>query len=370
MNLIFLLGDCTAKGGIEKVTISLAEALSTYFNSSITSLYQSNPKVSFKLNSIPVDYLNNRHEKSMYNRKYKSLVAGILFDFCYIFFKLPALRRSLKNRSADFLVSCDIKMTVLAIFATMFTRCKVIVIEHFEYDVPNTILKKIRKLIYRYVSSVVILTDEDKPKYDWLEKSKIHIIPNIVSINFDGYQVKKKIIIAVGRMCYQKGFDLLIEAWSHIATEQHDWTLQIYGEGEDKVMLENLIDAYQLNNVELHPFTSNIDEVYQKASAFVLSSRFEGLGMVLIEALAHQLPCVSFDCPAGPKTIIKHGVNGSLVTTGNVVELSEAISVLLNNKELRNRYSSNSVASISNFSQDVVVGKWINLVRGIANEKC
>ncbi|MGI9887683.1 glycosyltransferase family 4 protein [Vibrio chagasii] len=361
MNLAFLLGDCTAKGGIEKVTMTLASALCKDTPTSIISLYKSNSESSFDANEVPITYLNPRNEKSMYNRTGKF---GVFFDLIYVLIKAIPLRKALKEHDSDVVISCDIKMTVIALLATMLTSRKVVVIEHFEYDVPNSILKKIRKLIYRWVSGVVILTDEDRNKYSWIGDNKIHTIPNIVSVKHSLKLVSKKnTVIAVGRMCHQKGFDLLISAWNKV--NNSSWNLHIYGEGEDRELLHDMIEKYSLNNVELFPFTQDIDGKYQSSSVFVLSSRFEGLGMVLIEALAHELPCISFDCPAGPRTIIKHGVNGTLVPTGDIEKLADAISELIGSEELRDEYSRNSIDSIKEFSEVSVVSKWNVMLEGL-----
>ncbi|MEZ8024947.1 MULTISPECIES: glycosyltransferase family 4 protein [unclassified Vibrio] len=364
MNLAFLLGDCTAKGGIEKVTMTLASALCKHTPTSIISLYKSNSESSFEANEVPITYLKPRNEKSMYNRTGKF---GVFFDLIYVLLKASPLRKALRKNSSDVVISCDIKMTVIALLATMFTPRKVVVIEHFEYDVPSYLLKKIRKFIYRWVSGVVILTDEDRNKYSWFGNNKIHTIPNIVSVKHSLKSVNKdKTVIAVGRLCHQKGFDLLISAWKKV--DNRSWNLHIYGEGEDEELLSNMIEEYYLNNVKLFPFTPNIDEKYQSSSIFVLSSRFEGLGMVLIEALAHKLPCISFDCPAGPKTIIKHGINGTLVPTGDIEKLANAISELMESEELRNEFSRNSIDSIKEFSEVSVVNKWNVMLGGIYGE--
>lgn len=368
MNVVFLLGDSTSKGGIEKVIMTLASALSKHYNSSILSLYRTNDKVCFSHENVTIDYVNNGFETSMYNRPYNAFL-GILFDMLYILLKALPLRGALKKHKAHVIITCDIKMTMLAYLSSIFTGCKVIAVEHFEYDVPNVFLKKIRKILYRLTDAVVILTDEDFSKYSWLDNSKLHIIPNIVSVKkLEGIVKKQNQIIGVGRLCYQKGFDLLIRAWSKIEHQYPNWCLKIYGEGEEEDALNMLIKKMNLTNVELHPFTKDIDIVYQQSKIFVLSSRFEGLGMVLLEALSHELPCISYNCPAGPKTIIKNNYNGLLISTGDIDELSQALSSLVSNESLRNKYSRNALPSIEQYSVSSVATKWTKLINGITYE--
>lgn len=367
MNIIFLLGDASAKGGIEKVTITLASAMAKTIDCKIISLYKNNKNEVFNTGNVDIEYLKNKHEVSMYNRQYPFLI-GYFFDFFYIIYKSYFLRKKL-NKSGSVIVTCDIKMTLLALISNLFNRNKIVTIEHFEYDVPHGLLKYIRKKIYRYLDSIVILTNEDKDKYYWYPKKKLYVIPNIVSVVKSKTEItRNNSVLAVGRYTHQKGFDLLIEAWSFIESKYPDWNLKIYGEGEEKNKLNKLIFDYSLKNVELVQFEDNIDLIYERSKVFVLSSRFEGLGMVLIEALAHKLTCVSFDCPAGPKTIIKDDYNGLLVPTGNVIKLAEAIELVLSNKILRDKYSNNALSSISIFSEDIVLDQWNTVFERLNNE--
>ncbi|MGK0254833.1 MAG: glycosyltransferase involved in cell wall biosynthesis [Mariniflexile sp.] len=368
MNISFLLGDATAKGGIEKVTFTLASALNEYYKAKLISLYKTDLDSVFDKESIDVKYLSNHIEVSMYNRPYKGFLS-YLFDLFYIIKKSYSLSTVLKKTHSQVIVTCDIKMTLLAWLSGFFSHRKVIAIEHFEYDVAHPILKKIRKVLYKKIAGVVTLTSEDYDKYYWLPKHKLHVIPNIVQIKLPTAKIKKKNdIIAVGRLTDQKGFDLLIKAWNIVGKQHTDWTLKIYGDGEDKLKLEKMIEEYEIKNISLQPFTKDIDQVYQQAKLFVLSSRYEGLGMVLIEALAHQLPCISFDCPAGPKTIIQHDYNGLLVPTGDITKLAAAMDQLLSSQYLRDKYSGNALNSIHDFSEESVLKRWNILLEGLANE--
>lgn len=369
MKIYFLLGDATAKGGIEKVTFTLASALNKYYDVKLVSLYKSGSESVFDSGDVSIKYLSNHDEISMYNRPYKG-VLGYLYDFYYIIKSSYSLSSFLRKSQPQIIVTCDIKMTLLAWLSSFFTNNKIIAIEHFEYDVAHPILKKVRQALYKKISAVVTLTGEDSDKYYWLSKYRLHVIPNIVQIKLPASKVEKRNdIVAIGRLNEQKGFDLLIAAWSLVNVKHSDWTLKVYGDGEDKLKLEELIEKNEIENIELIPFTKDIDIVYQQAKAFVLSSRFEGLGMVLIEALAHRLPCVSFDCPAGPKTIIESEYNGLLVPTGDISKLAEALDRVLSSQALRNKFSANALNSIQNFSESNVLKQWEVLLKGIINER-
>lgn len=368
LNISFLLGDVTAKGGIEKVTLTLSVALNNNQNVNIISLYKTHSESVFDHKGVPVNFLKGHFETSMYNRPYKSIL-GYFFDLVYILKKNFSLNKALTKSKAEIVVTCDIKMTILAWCSSLFTKRKIIAIEHFEYEVAHPILRKVRKILYRKIAALVTLTAEDYEKYHWMEKHKLHTIPNIVKVKpSTSSQNKKKDVIAVGRMTNQKGFDLLIKAWSKIYKTHSDWTLKIFGDGEDREKLQAQIDTYSIKNIKLEYFVNDIDSVYQQSEVFVLSSRYEGLGMVLIEALAHQLACISFDCPAGPKTIIQNDKNGLLVPTGDVDRLAEAMDNLLGSKTLRDKYSQNALSSIEVYSEKSVINKWNKLLAELDDE--
>lgn len=166
-------------------------------------------------------------------------------------------------------------------------------------------------------------------------------------------------MLAIGRFVEQKGFDLLLSAWSKISTE--GWSLIIVGDGPDKPLLEKFINDNKLSNVVLAPFTDNIGKHYEQAKVFVLSSRYEGLGMVLIEALSYGLPCISFNCPAGPKSILSKD-NGILVKAESSEELSIAIKKLMDDESLRELYSAKAVPSIKEYTKEQVLKLWVEII--------
>ncbi|MDK1336378.1 glycosyltransferase family 4 protein [Cronobacter turicensis] len=365
MKLYIFLGDLSAKGGIERVSVALANGLAKYYDVTIISLYRSSKNLTFiPAEEINVIYLYDDFETSMYNRNLKG-ISGLKFDFIYIMRKLKQLKNINFNPSKnDVLLSCDIKMSFL--LALLAKKSKIIAIEHFEHDVGNAVLRKIREKLYPRFSAVVSQTPEDQHKYlKWLPRKKHKIIPNIVSFKeFDTSQneIKQKIVLAVGRLTKQKGFDLLLQAWAEADT--HDWRLKIVGDGEEHDNLTALITKLKIANAKIIPFQTDIQQLYYSSEIFVLSSRFEGLGMVLIEALSCGLACISFDCPAGPKTIIT-GDNGVLVPTGDIKKLSQSISFLINNEDERKMLQKKSAASVDKFKESNVIAKWRELLNEI-----
>lgn len=361
MKICFGLGDYSSNGGIEKVTIQLANSLRKKMKYQVYLLsLEKKGEVVFKLrDDIKVNNLNNKI--SLHNRK-KNIFSGIN-DFIFIILNILKIRKYLKKEKIDYIVGSDIKLTLLFYLASLKIKTKVIGMEHFEYDVPSKILQKIRKLYYKNLYKVVTLTKEDFYKYEEIGlKEKIEVIPNIVFYNKEiNHDINSKRIISVGRLTYQKGYDLLIEVWNRIEKQFPDWKLDIFGEGEDKIVLLNKIKELELKNIKINNFTKNIDAEYQKSSFYVMSSRFEGLPTVLIEALSFGLPIISFECPAGPKTIVLQDINGELVKNYDIEEFQEKMKKLMNSFDLRKKYTNNARIDLYRYSEDDVLKKWEKL---------
>ncbi|MDU4940936.1 MAG: glycosyltransferase family 4 protein [Mixta calida] len=361
-NVHVLLGDITSRGGIERVSITLANTLSALYHVRLVSLYVSQHDISFKpADNVAVTVLHNEYEESMYNRA-KSLLAGMLFDITYLLKKRKSLKKVALADENAVAICCDVKMTLLA---KMAGYRNIIAIEHFEYDVINPILKKIRKLLYKKIDAVVTLTPEDKAKYSWMPGARHFIIPNIVEIpnHVVPFKQRANCVLGVGRLTHQKGFDLLLQAWSRIVTE--GWMLRIVGDGPDLEALQGYIDANRLDNVEILPFKKNIADEYNQAKIFVLSSRYEGWGMVLVEALAFGMACISFDCPAGPKTILQ-SKNGILVKAEDVDGLAKEIKRLLENETMQEQLSQKAPESIAEYGEKEILLKWQEVIEQVS----
>ena len=216
-----------------------------------------------------------------------------------------------------------------------------------------SLVAKLKKL-----DRFVVLTEEDKDA--WPELKNICVIPDPLSfIPTKHSELKEKRVIAVGRYVFQKGFDLLLQAWSKIEKLYPDWQLAIFGDG-DRTPYEKQMKALEIDNKRCHlngP-TSNIQQEYINSSIFVFSSRFEGFGMVLVEAMACGLPVVSFDCPCGPKDIVKDGKDGILVEKGNIDLLGSSLSILMNDESLRQSMSKEGLNNVQRFRIDKIAECW------------
>lgn len=217
--------------------------------------------------------------------------------------------------------------------------------------------------ILRSYDRFVCLTWEDRENWNGL--SNVEVIPNFIEQSAPASApLDSKSMIAVGRMSYQKGYERLVDAWRIVAERYPDWTLDIFGGGELRDELENRIKEANLSEkIHLHSPSSEIMSEYLKSSALVLSSRYEGLPMVLLEAMSVGLPLISFDCQCGPRDVIEHGVNGLLVKDGDIEGLASAIIRVIENPSFRKQLGKNGFKKSACFSKREVMTRWDNLFR-------
>lgn len=221
--------------------------------------------------------------------------------------------------------------------------------------------------IVRRFDKFVVLTNEDRGY--WGNLPNIEVIPNAAMHVSDAYSdVMNKRVIAVGRLDYQKGFDRLIQAWELVqyTGKFTDWKLDIFGQGEWREMLQQMIDKAELQNtVCLNRPTKQIGEEYVKSDMLVMSSNYEGFPMVMIEAMACGLPVVSFDYKCGPKDIIQTGINGLLVPNGDIQALADAMMKVMEDEAYRKMLSQNARKVVDTYSEQAVMSQWIRLFTSI-----
>lgn len=215
---------------------------------------------------------------------------------------------------------------------------------------------------------VVTLTNGDAK--EWMKAKRVEVIPNytvmpVVKLS----NCKSKRVIAVGRLEWQKGFDRLINAWVIVSRQHPDWQLDIFGSGSLETCLKQQIASLGLSHAEIHSFTSNISQEYSDSSIFALSSRFEGFGLVLLEAMHNGLPCVTFDCPFGPSDVVADNVNGYVVKDGDVPGFAEKLCHLIEDDNLRSSFSHASIERAKIFNQDVVMARWKALVEELVSQR-
>jgi glycosyltransferase involved in cell wall biosynthesis len=226
----------------------------------------------------------------------------------------------------------------------------------------------LRRLVYSWARALVVQTDAVRRQMEPLMDGRpIYVIRNAVDAPDRDKPAREPRpstdgsvqIAAMGRLAYQKGFDLLIEAFAQAARDQPRWSLSILGEGPERRHLEELIHSRGLEpRVRLLGWVADPSVVLRNCDAFVLSSRFEGFPNALLEAMALGLPAISFDCPSGPAEIVRHEVDGLVVPRENVPALATAIRRLLSDEQLRARLGREAARVVDRFSSERYYAQW------------
>ena len=231
-------------------------------------------------------------------------------------------------------------------------------------SLPKRILQTIwMKQMIRKVKQLdkfIVLCNEDKENYSELDNisvisNPLSFFPKEVSSTFSSQ------VIAVGRYEPQKGFDLLLKAWQKVHEKHPHYTLSIYGAGDPAPYTRLAQELHLENSCTLNAPVDNIVEKYLESSIFVLSSRFEGFGMVITEAMACGVPPVSFACPCGPKDIISEGKDGLLVENGNIEQLAEKICFLIEHPEMRKEMGKQARINSERFRLENIMQQWNQL---------
>lgn len=259
------------------------------------------------------------------------------------------------------------------IFASKYANKGVPIIgqEHLNFSVYPDRLKKSILKHYKNLDYLATLTDEDTEDYKQLlagGKVKVKKITNsIPELQGVVSSLDSKTVIAAGRLVPQKGFDLLIEAFKIVNEKYPDWKLKIFGNGREKDNLQALIEKNKLyNHVILMGPTQHIDVELSKASIYALSSRFEGFGMVIVEAMQCGVPVVSFDCPKGPSEIIAHNEDGILVEDGNVEKFAESLMELMGDEKKRRDFAREAIKNVKRFEIDNIGEIWKETIEEIS----
>jgi glycosyltransferase involved in cell wall biosynthesis len=211
----------------------------------------------------------------------------------------------------------------------------------------------------------VTLTEEDK--LQWPELDNVLVVPDPLSFFPNAVSpLTSKRVLAVGRYVYQKGFDLLLRAWALVEKDTSEWELAIYGQGNREPYMQ-LINDLGIDQSRCHLYgpTNDIIREFLNSSIFVFSSRFEGFGMVVVEAMSSGLPVVSFDCPCGPKDILSDNEDGLLIENGNIDKFASSISRLVNDQSLRAQMAKSGRKNVERFKMECIGQKWKDIFDGL-----
>lgn len=222
-------------------------------------------------------------------------------------------------------------------------------------DFRTNRLKKVTKKLDR----LVVLTNQDKIQWELTHTNVLHIVNPNPLVPVKERNADNKTVISVGRLDEQKGYGFLIDSWKLVAEKHPDWKLNIFGTGELESVLNNKILMLGLEDiVNLKGLSKEIEKEYMSASFFVMSSLYEGLPLVLLEAMSFGLPVVSFDCEWGPRETILDGENGFLIPVKNYVQLAEKINLLIENRPLLSKMANEAVKTSKKYDITIVMNQW------------
>lgn len=275
------------------------------------------------------------------------------------------LRNIIKSERPDYIINVATIMSRISIPATILTNTKVITWEHFNLYAGSK-LGYLWRIFSATLSDItVVLTHRDLNCYPSLIRKKLQTIYNFpTEMKGNTSLIKSNVAISVGRLTYQKGFDILLDVWKKVVESGCKWKLYIIGSGEDEVKLKETANKLGLSdNVSFIPNTPNISEYYEEASLYIMTSRYEGLPLVLIEAKQKGLPCISFNCPNGPDEIIRDNKDGYIIDFGDYEGMANAILELTSKREKLKDFSTESIMDVkSRFCKDRIIEQWIDML--------
>lgn len=379
MNLLYCIPHLYNSGGMERVLTQKVNWLAAHTDYTITIVTTEptptgTPKCYFPLSEkVQVVELNID-----FNADYTK---PLLPKYCAHMRRMRAYKRALTEYIVQHGIELCISLGGKEIAFLRHLPCRTIAEMHFAMDQRRQLIEANHKSLFwslvgevrtrqlvqavKPLERLVVLTDADKAAWEKAGCTNVTVIPNPCSL--DGQKVsiksaKSKTILAVGRLHEQKGFDLLLQAWKPIEKTYSDWSLRIVGEGPKRVELEAQIESQSLKRVVLAGATNNVLDEYEAASIFVLSSRYEGLPLALIEAMWSGLPCIAFDCPQGPAELLAEN-RGWLVPDRDIAELTAQIAYALSHPEeaLKRAQKAQSFAQTT-YSEAAIMPQWVQLI--------
>lgn len=355
--ICIILGSLNGIGGIGRAVSILANHLCKDYETRILCYCQEQGFIGYKISpSINVDYIFSKKIRMTYG----------------IFKMVPYVIRYIKKFRIDTLIVCGPLNFVGGIIAAKITKIKVICCDHSNYTCiyDAKFEREARNFAAQYADYLVTLTEKDIQNYiqGTTIRAKILAIPNIIDENLLNkkdevkYDLKSKKIISVGRLTYAKNYELLIEIAYIILARNPEWSWDIYGTGELQEKLEQKIESLKVDRLVLKGNVNNIYDLYEKYAFLVMTSRYEGFPMVLIEAMAKKLPCIAFDCQTGPSDIIIDHVNGELVEAGNKELMIASIQRVIDDVNERKRLSDNTHYTLDKFATPNTIRKWKSII--------
>lgn len=361
MKLLYITNGINGAGGLERVLSVKASYLAENYNYEVTILS-----------------LNGNHQNPFYNfsDKIKMRSISVLGNpVRYVLSYRKGIQEVVTAINPDVISVCDDGLKAFFIPKIIGSKIRIVYERHVSKEIEMnegfSLSKKIAvKMKWKLMdflasgfSKFIVLTNGNKK--EWNALKNLLVISNPLSFYpSESSTLQNKKIIAVGKQGYQKGYDLLLQSWQLVHEKFPDWQLEIYGRIAPEFHLDSIAKDLGISDtVFFYPPEKNILSKYLDSSIYVMSSRFEGFGMVLIEAMACGVPCVSFDCNYGPSDIIADGTDGLVVANGNCPALADGLIKLISDDALRISMGQRAKNNVKRYLPETIVEEWDKLFK-------
>lgn len=353
----FLTGTLNAFAGAERMTAVIANGLAERgYRVHVLSLYD-------RTSVFPLHQDVTHHAlfdaRPSFRREYLTTVLGI--------------RRFVREHGVDVLVEVDTMLTLFTVPATLGMRVRRVAWEHchFDEDLGRPARRVARRLAAWTNAAIVVLTERDRERWLTLRRGahRVRVIGNALPFAMPDEPAPRdhRVLLAVGRLTHAKGFDILLRAWARVHASLPGWQLRIVGDGEERDALHDQLRALArasdlAASVTFAGTTADVSGEYRRAAAFCLSSRYEGFGLVLIEAMAYGLPIVATHCETGPKALLEDDVNAVVVPVEDNAALGRALVRVCNDAALQDRLATGGRAFAGQFALPRILAQWSQLL--------
>lgn len=347
MKVLYVVNGIRGSGGLERVLLHKASYLCDTYGYTVRILVLNEPpgEPFYPVSpAVEVRHFNASGSAVAYLRTYRY-----------------GLRQAVAQFLPDVVSVCDDGLKGLLVPLLLPRVRPMLVYErHASLELMRSSWKKVvMRLLARLYDRIVLLTRGNVK--EWGVPGAM-VIPNpLPDFKVTTAVSRKPQILCVGSLSHNKGQDLLIEAWAKIAAQYPDWSVQVYGKGDPAHWMALAAARGVSGQMAFHPPVADIAGRYQEASLFVLPSRSEGFGMVLLEAMSFGMPCISFDCPSGPGDILTNGVDGVLVEAEDIAGLADAMEALIDNPAQRKKLGEQARISVEKYRIDEIAARWHQL---------
>lgn len=350
--IIIYVESLKGAGGIERIVSQLVEEWKKIYELKIFTKDKGEIYFSSEFKDVKIISLNCKRIINMHNRFQRCWST-----FINLFVSIKKISCLIKKEKFDY-IYVTTPLNALECICAGIKPQKIIVSEHGSALGVNKIYRIIKKYTYPKVKCVSVPNKMDVDIYKEYGANAVYIPHLVKKIEYNKERYDKKVMLNVGRLTKDKQQELLIECWND-ALAYSDWELWIVGDGEEKNNLESKIKKLNLEGkIKLFSSTKNIDSFYKNATFFILSSKYEGFGLVLVEAMSYALPCISFDCPSGPRDVIEDGKNGFLIKKNKTDMINTLKKITKLTEEDIKIMAQNSQKTIEEWDNEYILNKW------------